>query len=136
MLEFLIGVLEIVLDIAVEVAVQVAVEYLVGLVLRAIVTALGTSEPESPWLAGFGYLCLGGIAGGISLLIFPYPLIHPSRFHGISVIVSPVLTGLAMSLMGSVLRRRGKIAMQIESFGYGFAFAFGMALVRFLFVKV
>jgi hypothetical protein len=38
--------------------------------------------------------------------------------------------------MGSVWRRRGKIAMQIESFGYGFAFAFGMALVRFLFVKV
>jgi hypothetical protein len=38
--------------------------------------------------------------------------------------------------MGSALRRRNKIAMQIESFGHGFAFAFGMALVRFLFVKV
>ena len=51
------------------------------------------------------------------------------------VVVSPILAGLGMSLMGSALRKRNKKAMQIESFGYGFAFALGMALVRFFFTR-
>jgi hypothetical protein len=51
------------------------------------------------------------------------------------VVISPVLAGLGMSMVGSTLRKRNRKAMQIESFGYGFAFAFGMALVRFFFAK-
>jgi hypothetical protein len=67
---------------------------------------------------------------------FPHPLVHPSRFPGISVIISPVLAGLGMSFVGSMQRKHNRKVMQVESFGYGFAFAFGMALVRFLFVTI
>ena len=38
-----------------------------------------------------------------------------------------------MSVVGSVLRGRGKRSIPIETFWYGFAFALGMALIRFLF---
>ena len=73
--------------------------------------------------------------GGISLLFAPYPLFHPSRVHGISLVASPVLTGLGMSLVGASRQKRSKRVVQLESFSYGFAFAFGMALVRFLFTS-
>jgi hypothetical protein len=67
--------------------------------------------------------------------LFPHPLVHPSRIHGISLLVAPVTTGLMMSCIGSLLRRHDKKVVRIESFGYGFAFAFGMALVRLVLVK-
>jgi len=85
-------------------------------------------------LATVGYTLLGASAGGLSLFIFPHPLVHPSRLHGINLLVSPIVTGLVMSLIGSILSRQGKKVVQIESFGYGFAFAFGMALIRYFFV--
>jgi hypothetical protein len=55
--------------------------------------------------------------------------------HGISLLISPLLTGLAMATVGRGVRRRGRAPVRIESFGYGFAFAFAFALVRFLMVR-
>jgi hypothetical protein len=75
------------------------------------------------------------LTGGLSLLIFPHPLIHPSRIHGISLLINPVIAGGVMSLIGFMLRKRDKRVVQIENFGYGFAFAFGMALLRFFFAQ-
>jgi hypothetical protein len=50
-------------------------------------------------------------------------------------LVNPLIAGVVMSLIGSMLRKRDKRVVQIESFGYGFAFAFGMAVLRFFFAK-
>ncbi len=86
-------------------------------------------------VASFGYGSLGVLTGAYSVIMFPHPLVRPSRIHGISLLVSPVIAGSVMSLIGSILRKRDKKAVQIESFGYGFAFAFGMAAVRFFFTK-
>lgn len=69
------------------------------------------------------------------VVIFPHPLFHPSKIHGVSLIISPVLTGFGMSAFGALLRRRGKKVVQIESFPYAFAFAFGMAVVRLVYVS-
>jgi len=71
----------------------------------------------------------------LSVLIFPHPLFHPSRIHGISLLISPVIAGLLMALLGSTLRKRGKKVVRLESFGYGFAFAFGMALIRLIYAR-
>ena len=93
------------------------------------------AEISSPAVASFGYGLVGVLIGGFRVIMFPPPLVHPSRIHGISLLVSPVIAGLAMSLIGSVLRKGDKRVVQSESFGYGFAFAFGMAAVRFFFAK-
>jgi hypothetical protein len=135
MLELLVALLEIVVEIFFEAAFEFAAESLGALILRGVAALFDTSEFKNPVLAALGYVFLGGVAGGLSLLFFPHPLVHRSRIPGLSVFVSPILAGLGMSLVGSTLRHRNKKPMQIESFGYGFAFAFGMALVRFLFVK-
>jgi hypothetical protein len=88
-----------------------------------------------PLLMAVSLVILGAAIGFLSVLIFPHPLIHPSPVHGASLLISPVVTGLVMSQIGRVLRRRGRESTQIESFGYGFVFALAMALVRFTLAK-
>ena len=135
MLELLFEFLEFILAIFFEAAFEFAADFLGALILRGIAEIFDTSEFKNPWVACIGYLFLGGLAGGLSLFFFPHPIVHPSKVPGLSVIVSPILAGFGMSLVGSTLRKRNKNAIQIESFGYGFTFALGMALVRFFFVK-
>lgn len=135
MLDLLFAVLEVVLEIVLEAAFEFAANFLGALILRGIAEIFNTSEFKNPLVACVGYVFLGGLAGGLSLFFFPHPLVHPSRVPGLSVIISPILAGFGMSLVGSTLRKRNNNVMQIESFGYGFAFAFGMALVRFFYVK-
>lgn len=80
-------------------------------------------------------LVLIGLAlGFVSAIIFPHPLVHPSKLHGVSLLISPLLTGFGMSAIGRGVRRRGRIPVQIESFAYGFTFAFAFALIRLLVV--
>jgi hypothetical protein len=76
----------------------------------------------------------GVAAGFVSVWIFPHPLVHPSRIHGMSLILSPLAVGGFMAFLGQGIRRRGRRSAAIESFRYGFIFAFAMAMVRFLFV--
>jgi hypothetical protein len=81
------------------------------------------------------FTMLGLTFGFVSILVLPHPLVHPSRFHGISLLISPVVTGLIMGFIGRAVRRRGKTPVRIESFAYGFTFAFAMALIRILMVR-
>jgi hypothetical protein len=135
MLELLFAALELVLEILFEAAFEFAADFLGALILRGIAEIFNTSEFKNPLVACIGYVFLGGLVGGLSLFSFPHPLVHPSKVPGLSVVISPILAGFGMSLVGSALRKRNKNAIQIESFGYGFAFAFGLALIRFFFVK-
>jgi hypothetical protein len=130
MIEFL---LELLLELIGEFLLELAITALVDLALRAIAKVFETFRLVNPVLASIIYVLLGALAGGLSLLIFPHPLVHPSRLHGINLLVSPVVTGLAMSQIGSILRCQGKKVTRVESFGYGFALAFGIALVRYFF---
>ena len=135
MLELFFSLLELFLEFFFEAAFEFAAEFLTFLIWRGVAAVFDATEFKNPALACIGYVFLGGIVGGLSLLLFPHPLVHPSRVPGLSVVISPVLAGLGMSLVGSTLRKRNKKVMQIESFGYGFAFAFGMAVVRFFFTR-
>ena len=89
-------------------------------------------------LIGIAYALLGTLAGALSLLVLPHFLIHrvhPTGFHGISVLISPIVAGSVLSAVGGLLRRLGRKVTPVETFGYGFAFALGMAVIRFLFAK-
>jgi cytochrome c biogenesis protein CcdA len=114
-------------------------EYLLAaiwdLLLRVVGEVFNTSEAPSPVLASFGYIFLGLLTGGLSLLFLPHRMIRHSRIPGASLIIGPLITGFMMSATGSFLRQRNKRVTRIESFGYGFAFALGVALVRFFWAK-
>src|SRR5262249_32910786 len=122
------------LEVFVEVGLELGGEAIFDVLGRAILGAFGPSESRHPVLAFIGYFLLGCSAGGFSVILFRHPLVRPSRFHGLSIVVSPLATGLIMSLVGAALRRRNITVTRIESFAYGFAFALGMAVVRFHFV--
>lgn len=133
--ELLIGLFNILLEILFEVILQFAIELLVDLVSRALSRIFKSAELGNPLLAAVGYFLLGAFFGRVSVACFPHPLVHPSRIHGISLLIGPALTGLVMSWIGSRLRRQEKKTVRIESFAYGFTFAFGFALVRFFLIK-
>jgi hypothetical protein len=129
--ELLLAVLELLFEFVLEIAGEVVLD-----LLTRAGAAIFKSEP--PWhRIGTWFACAfyGVLAGAISIAAFPHPLFRASTVHGISLIVSPVLTGGVMSGVGNLLRRRGKRVVQIETFPYAFAFAFGMACVRLLFAS-
>ena len=133
--DFLLELLFLFAEVIFEALFEFALEAAFDLISRAIAEVFEISELNNPLLACVGYVLLGGATGGLSLLLYPHPLFHPSRVHGISLLVGPILTGLAMWQVGSLLRTKNKKVIRIESFWYGFTFAAGMALARFCFTK-
>lgn len=110
----------------------IIIESLIALLLRGVRSVFSEFSTINLLIAGTGSGILGLAAGALSLPIFPHPMFHPSRIHGMSLLISPVLTGLFMWWVGTALRKRGQRPVQIESFSCGFAFALGMAFVRYI----
>lgn len=124
-----------ILAVIAEAFLEIAGELLISLLARAMGKLLNTILKLGPVPSTIGVVLLGIISGACSCIVFPHPFFRPSRVHGISLIVSPVIAGFAMSQLGQYLRRRGAETIPIESFVLGFTFAFAMAVVRFAFVK-
>ena len=133
--DLLLELLSLVLEPLLDAIFQYALVGLADLLLRALGEVFERFEIQNPLLASTGYALFGLVLGGVSLSLFPHHLLHPSKIHGISLIVSPVITGLMMWSTGAMLRRRDRQTTQLENFGYGFSFALGIALMRFLFAK-
>lgn len=102
-----------------------------GLLSRLIRRFRVSVRRSNPIVATVVFALVGLGLGFFSVVLAPHPLLHPSRFHGVSLLISPVISGLVMAWIGRAWRRRGRDAVQIESFSYGFVFALAIALVRF-----
>jgi hypothetical protein len=90
-------------------------------------------EPMNPWLALIGYVFLGAIIGGISVWIWPTSFIASQPLRVVNLLVTPLLAGGVMALIGAWRAKRGDPVLYIDRFAYGLVFAFSMALVRFFF---
>ena len=115
-----------------------AVFDLVSRALLGLFTGLSDAMKDNKVLTAFMYGVLGVLGGALSLTVLPHPLIHrehPIGFRGISLFISPIVTGFVLSSVGAVMRKWGKKVTPVETFGYGFAFALGMALIRFFFAR-
>jgi len=133
--DFLLALLGFLLELLGEALTDLAFAAIVDGVSRAF-RQVGTSARRGDPIAAIAALIASGVALGFSsAIVFPHPLVHQSRFHGISLLIGPVITGLVMAAIGRWVRRRGRTPVQIESFGSGFAFAFAFALVRILMVR-
>jgi len=124
-----------ILSLLAEALLEFAGELFVSLIARAIGKIIEGALELGAVATTVAVAVLGMGSGQLSLLIFPHPLVHPSRMHGISLLISPLITGLVMSQIGRLLRNRGKETVAIESFAYGFTFALAMAAIRFAFAK-
>ena len=127
--------MEIVFELVFEGIVYLLGELIVELGFRSLGETVASRHERNPILAGIGYALLGTIAGGVSLLIFPEPFVRSERFHGINLLISPVLAGLGMAGLGWLLDRSGKRRLPLDSVVFGLIFALPMAIVRFLYTR-
>jgi hypothetical protein len=133
--ELLTGILELIAEVAFEAFVEIVLVGLASLLFRAIGKFFKAVSDVNPVATTFALGLLGALVGFLSIAVYPHPFVHPSRFHGVSVILSPLITGFAMSQLGRFLRSHGNRVTPMETFGYGSAFAFAIALVRFLMLR-
>ena len=66
------------------------------------------------------------------MLVFPHPLFPPLGVRGLSLLIGPVVTGLALWKAGSIARLNNGKPLGAEGFWFGAAFGLGFALVRLL----
>jgi hypothetical protein len=74
----------------------------------------------------------GGFIGLILSNLFPQRMISEPTIPGISLLLSPLATGMVMKLFGDWRRSRGHQPTVLATFWGGALFAFSMALVRWL----
>lgn len=123
---------EFVLSVILEFILPLFGQLLIEVGARSLGEPFVNRERRNPFLAGIGYCLIGLVFGGASLLIFPRSFVRSERFHGINLLITPVLGGLAMAALGRLRERQGKPLLRFDSFVYGFLFAFMVALVRFV----
>jgi hypothetical protein len=78
--------------------------------------------------------CLVGMGvGGVSVLIYDRTFFPRGRFPGLSLLLSPLVTGAVMEFVGRGRAARAKPPLPLSNFRNGAAFALGFALMRFFF---
>ncbi|MES2208386.1 MAG: hypothetical protein V4525_16515 [Pseudomonadota bacterium] len=92
-------------------------------------------KDPSPIVATIGYMMLGAISGGLSLFVLPALVVTSTKMRIVNLLVTPIIAGFFMSVVGSWRRRRGQNSLRIDKFAYGYVFALSCALIRFWFAK-
>ncbi len=123
-------VFEFIFQFVIEVLLQALAEMLVELGYRSVADTL--RRPRNPVLSTIGFVIVGAVAGGVSLLILPHSPIQEPIFRTINLFATPTLLGLMMMSVGKLRQTKGQELVHIDKFGYAFVFAFIMGLVRFI----
>ena len=109
-------------------------EVLIELGFRSLGEPFRTRSRAHPVMAAIGIVLLGGVAGGLTSLIWPTRVFRPGPVPGASLVLSPLVTGAMMHRYGDWREDRGGRRSSIATFWGGALFAFSMASVRFLWV--
>lgn len=118
-----------------EVVGQVLFEIAATVGWESLQQSVRREREARPLLAGVGHFLLGAAAGGLSLVLVRTRLTRRIVFPGVSLIVSPIATGVVMHWLGEFWRDRGRDRPVLFTFRAGATFAFGMALVRYLYFE-
>lgn len=125
--------LELVIEVLGEIFLQVLIEILAEVGLRSFVEPF--QKPPNPWYAAVGYAAFGALAGVLSLLVFPGLLVKPRSLQIANLILTPIIAGYVMMLIGAWRQKRDQYLVRLDRFAYGCLFAFAMALMRFVFAR-
>jgi len=111
---------------------QLCGEFLAELLGRSVREPFRRPQPINPLLAALGYALFGAVAGALSLWLFPALFVASSALRLVNLVVTPLLAGAAMALLGAWRRRHEQATIRLDTFLYGYVFALAMALVRFV----
>ena len=119
-----------------EIIFQVIFELLIQLLFEGVMDlAMARTAEGRPFLRVVLFLFVGAAAGAVSLWLVPHHLIALRALRYASVLIVPILIGLAMTEIGSWRRKRGSEPYSMEHFVTGWAFAFAFGAVRVVFAK-
>jgi hypothetical protein len=124
--------IEAVIEFCGEVVLELLFELLMSL---GIHTAPRRKTPSDPWLAATGYLFIGAVIGGASLLLAPTLFVTHPIGRIANLILAPIVSGMCMWGIGAWRAKRGKDVYRVDTFWYGYLFAFGIGLSRFLMTR-
>jgi hypothetical protein len=110
-------------------------EIAAGLGWESLKEPLRPERQTSPFLRAIGSFLLGLVGGVLSVVVLNWRLAPQSPLPGISLVLSPLCTGIAMHAIGEWWGDRRR-RPALFSFWAGAAFAFGMALVRFVYFEL
>ncbi|MET0553545.1 MAG: hypothetical protein ABW221_10945 [Vicinamibacteria bacterium] len=96
-----------------------------------VADAIVDPPPRRFWVC-VGYAAAGFALGAGSVWLLPRRLLPLPATQGISLLLSPVVSGIAMHFWGSYRRAHGRPTTSMATFWGGAAFAFGCALGRFV----
>ncbi len=116
------------IELLLEFLLQAFVEIFVELGLHSMAEPFRRNP--SPVAAAFGYLLLGSLAGGLSLMAFPTHALRPGPVRVINLVLTPIAVGALMWAIGRWREHRHRPVLRIDRFFYGFLFAFAFALMR------
>jgi uncharacterized protein YacL len=133
--ELIIALVAAVAEMLGEALMEVICGFIADIFLRIVRKFHSKLAPFPTAIIVVGYILAGAVFGVVSVLLSPHQITPHTRFHGINLLISPIIVGLVMSYVGVSNRKRERQTVRIESFGYGFVFALGMAIIRFIFVK-
>jgi hypothetical protein len=120
---------ELIFQLLSEFVLQVVVELLFEFGLQAFAEPF--RKKPNPLVAALGYVFFGAALGALTLLLFPSSMVKVPILRWVNLVLTPVLVGLAMVVVGIWRRKHDQLELRINRFSYGFLFAFSVALVRF-----
>ena len=99
---------------------------------EGLAQAFGKRKDKSFPLACLGWFLIGAACGGLSAWIAPHKFLPWDGPTGLSLVLSPLLCGIIMKMVGGRLRQKDRQPTALASFWGGSSFAFGFSLIRFL----
>jgi hypothetical protein len=92
-------------------------------------------EPFHPVLAALGYALVGAACGRLTLIFFPQAVLVSHATQLANLVITPVLAGGAMALLGAWRTKRGQDKVRLDKFSYGYVFALAFGFIRYWFAS-
>ena len=90
------------------------------------------SAPMHPVIAGCLWLVAGAAIGGGTLLLFPHSFIHSPTLRLVNLVLTPLMLGAIMALIGRRRLANGQELVPLDRFSNAALFALGMGIVRYM----
>ena len=129
------AIFEIIFQIIFEVVFEVIAQILVELGFEGGAKYLRSSIRNNPIFGGIFYFSFGLILGGLSLLIFPEPIVKSPLIKMFNFVFSPVLIGFSLCFTNWILKGRKEEFFQLDKFIFGILFALSYSFIRFMFTN-